>query len=125
MGFPWYLKPDLLLHAEMLEQQDILTQASENSYHRDQLQNKQIAELCQRVTELEQQVFALEALLVEKGILPPPPQEQEREPDQPVIFPCRVETPICCPRCGKKQRGNRNFCYNCEVPFIYETEQKP
>ncbi|MCD8355138.1 MAG: zinc ribbon domain-containing protein [Clostridia bacterium] len=125
MGFPWYLKPELLLHAEMLEQQDILAQASETSYRRNQMQDKQIAALSQRVTELEQQVFALEALLVEKGILPPPPQEPQTEPDTPVMFPCRVETPIFCPRCGKKQSGNRNFCYNCEVPFTYETEQTP
>lgn len=42
MSFPWYLKPELLLHAEILDKQEELDQAASASYSRDQEQDKQI-----------------------------------------------------------------------------------
>lgn len=29
---------------------------------------------------------------------------------------------IVCPKCGTSQRGNRNMCYNCALPFKYRDE---
>lgn len=76
MGFPWYLKPDWLLHAEMLDAQEALAQSADSSRAADQKQDQQIEALNRRVAELEAQLLALETLLSEKGILPPPPQEE-------------------------------------------------
>ena len=36
VGFPWYLKPDLFLHAEMLDKQEELESAANSSYATDQ-----------------------------------------------------------------------------------------
>ncbi len=127
MGLPWYLKSEWTLHAEMLDKQDELTRSASASYSRDRDQDKQIEALQKRVRELESQLLALEKLLSEKGILPPLPEEPESEPERkdtgkPVLFPARTEDTIDCPRCGKRQRGDRDFCYACETPFRYETE---
>lgn len=128
MGFPWYLKPDILLHAELLDAQDALTRSANSSYATDQKQDKQIEALQKRVTELEAQLLALEKILSEQGILPPLPEEPaasipERPPvGTPAVFPTRVETSIACPRCGRCQKGNRDFCYACQTPFQYEDE---
>jgi len=27
-----------------------------------------------------------------------------------------------CPRCGRRQKGNRHSCYACGLPFRYEQE---
>ena len=105
MGLPWYLKPDLFLHADMLDQLDELN-SSASSSHADVLrQDKEIERLKTRVTELEDQLLALEKILSQHGILPPMPEEV-----------------IACPRCGRRQRGNRNACYACGLPFQYEAE---
>lgn len=126
MGFPWYLKPDWLLHAEMLDAQEALAQSADSSRAADQKQDQQIEALNRRVAELEAQLLALETLLSEKGILPPPPQE-EAAPGQPpagspAVFPARTDAAITCPRCGRRQKGNRDSCYACETPFRYEDE---
>ena len=71
MAFPWYLKPDLFLHAEMLDKQEALESAANSSYATDQRQDKEIQSLKKRVTELENQLLALEKILSEHGILPP------------------------------------------------------
>ncbi len=53
MGLPWYLKPDLFLHADMLDQLDELN-SSASSSHADVLrQDKEIERLKTRITELE------------------------------------------------------------------------
>jgi len=127
MGLPWFLKPDLLLHAEMLDAQEELSRSASSSYATDQKQDREIEKLQKRVTELEGQLLALERLLAERGIIPPIPEAEEAAPtpppaEGPVVFPARTEQTIACPRCGRRQRGNRNFCYACETPFRYENE---
>lgn len=126
MGLPWFLKPDLLLHAEMLDAQESLARSANSSHATDRKQDREIEALNKRVSELESQLLALETLLSEKGLLPPPPQE-EAEPapppaEGPAVFPSRTERTIACPRCGRCQLGNRDFCYACETPFRYENE---
>ncbi len=128
MGFPWYLKPDLLLHAEMLDSQSALAKSAGDAETSVYKQGRRIAELETRVAELEAQLLALEQFLSEKGILPPgTPAPEAAAPEippigTPALFPARVETSIACPRCGKCQTGNRDFCYFCETPFRYENE---
>lgn len=126
MGFPWYLKPDLLLHADMLDKQEELEIAASSSKAADQRQDQEIQLLKKRVTELEDQLLAVEKLLAEHSILPPPPPPEEEAParpqDAPAVFPARTLETVACPRCRRRQRGDRNFCYACGLPFQYETE---
>lgn len=124
MSFPWYLKPDLFLHAEMLDRQEALESAANSSYATDQRQDKEIQSLKKRVTELENQLLALEKILSEHGILPPmPPEPETPPPDAPTRFPSRTLETVACPRCGRRQRGDRNFCYACGLSFEYENEE--
>ena len=46
----------------------------------------------------------------------------KRPPDAPAVFPARTEEVIACPRCGRHQKGNRDSCYACGLPFQYEHE---
>ena len=43
-------------------------------------------------------------------------------PDPPAVFPARTEEVIACPRCGRRQKGGRDACYACGLPFRYEHE---
>ena len=123
MGFPWYLKPDLFLHAEMLDKQEELESAANSSYATDQRQDKEIQSLKKRITELENQLLALEKILSERGILPPMPAEPAAPPSgEPARFPTRTRETIPCPGCGKRQQGNRDLCYSCKLPFVYDDE---
>ena len=125
MGFPWYLKPDLSLHADMLDQLDELNSSASSSHADDLRQDKEIERLKKRVTELEDQLLALEKILSQHGLLPPMPEEPEApaQPlDTPAVFPARTEAVIACPRCGRRQKGNRDACYACGLPFQYEGE---
>ena len=121
MGIPWFLKPDWMLHGEMLEEQERLAAEADS---RERSTEKKLNELSRRVTELEDQLLTLEALLAEKEILPPRPEKPD-EPEKPakeaVTFPCRTTEPIICPVCGRRQQGNRDACYACKTPFHYET----
>ena len=122
MEFPWYLKPDWLLHTEMLDEQERLS-ATTAAHARSQ--DREMEKLQQRISDLETQLFTLEKYLSEKGILPPLPEEPEENipsSKEPVTFPSRTEETILCPRCGRKQKGNRNACYSCGTPFLYEAE---
>ena len=38
------------------------------------------------------------------------------------VYAARTEETISCPRCGRKQKGNRSACYSCGTPFLYENE---
>lgn len=131
MGLPWYLKPDLFLHKELLDTQESLSRSSIDAEAGIRKQARRIAELEGRVAELEGQLLALEKLLSEQGILPPLPEAPAPETAAPeippigvpVTFPARTDSTVACPRCGKCQLGNRNLCLSCETPFRYENEE--
>ena len=124
MGLPWYLNP--LWEWDLHDRLDMLEGSSSSSRADDQRQDKEIERLKTRITELEDQLLALEKILSQHGILPPMPEEPEDPeasnlpPDAPAIFPARTEEVIACPRCGRRQKGNRNACYACGLSFQYE-----
>ena len=81
-------------------------------------QDREIAALRQRVAELERaQQPAKEPVALAKT-----PAAPASPPDAPAVFPVRTEEVIACPRCGRRQKGNRSACYSCGLPFQYETE---
>ena len=81
-------------------------------------QDREIAALRQRVAELERaQQPAKEPVALAKT-----PAAPAAPPDAPAVFPARTEEVIACPRCGRRQKGNRNTCYACGLPFQYEAE---
>ena len=81
-------------------------------------QDREIAALRQRVAELERaQQPAKEPVALAKT-----PAAPAAPPDAPAVFPVRTEEVIACPRCGRRQKGNRSACYSCGLPFQYETE---
>lgn len=81
-------------------------------------QDREIAALRQRVAELERaQQPAKEPVALAKT-----PAAPAAPPDAPAVFPARTEEVIACPRCGRRQKGNRSACYSCGLPFQYETE---
>lgn len=97
----------------------------------DQRQYQQ--ELIHEAKAHQQEVDALKARIAQLESLQPPPQPKEAaappedgpcavspEREGGAVFPCRTDDLIVCPRCGRRQRGNRNFCYSCELPFRYE-----
>ena len=83
----------------------LLPDRMQEQYESDHLK-QELSSLRQRMAELEQ---ALEPT--------PPP-----EPAAPAVFPARTEEVIACPRCGRHQKGNRDSCYACGLPFQYEHE---
>ena len=120
----WYNSP---LWAWRLDDElEELKSSSSSSRADDQRQDKEIERLKTRVTELENQLLALEKILADQGLLPPAPEPSEmkeppkRPPDAPAVFPARTEAVITCPRCGRRQKGNRDSCYACGLPFQYE-----
>ena len=120
----WYNSP---LWAWRLDDElEELKSSSSSSRADDQRQDKEIERLKTRVTELENQLLALEKILADQGLLPPAPEPSEmkeppkRPPDAPAVFPARTEEVIACPRCGRRQKGNRDSCYACGLPFQYE-----
>ena len=119
----WYNSP---LWAWRLDDElEELKSSSSSSRADDQRQDKEIERLKTRITELEDQLLALERLLSQHGLLPPMPAEPaapEPPQDAPAVFPARTEEVIACPRCGRRQKGDRDSCYACGLPFQYETE---
>ena len=68
MSWPWYLKPEILLHRDLVEgQMDLEFQANRKD-RLDQEQDRQLADLQKRVRELEQQLLALETVLDRHGL---------------------------------------------------------
>ena len=126
MGIPWYLNP--LWQWDLHDRLDDLELSSDGSRKDDLRQDKEIERLKRRVTDLENQLLALEKLLSDQGLLPPEPADPgapELPPDAPAVFPARTEEVIRCPRCGRRQKGDRNCCYACGLPFRYEDEAPP
>lgn len=86
-------------------------------YRRDQ----EIDALRQRIAQLEQDREPQTAPEAEPAPAqppaPPPPP-----PGEPARFPTRTREIIPCPCCGKRQSGNRDLCYACKLPFVYDDE---
>ena len=88
-------------------------------------QKEEITSLKRQLADLDAQLLEIKRVLSQHGILPPMPEEPEPSdlpPDTPAVFPARTEDMIVCPWCGRRQKGNRNACYACGLPFQYETE---
>lgn len=121
MGRPWYehmFYPEWMLHNE--DYDDIRRQEAKTS----SLESR-VSRLEDQVEDLQKHIRGLEALLAANGIVPPAPKETpvpEKGRSEPATFPQRTWDSIICPRCGKRQLGNRNLCFSCELPFRYENE---
>lgn len=122
MAWEWYehlIYPDWYMHN--VEHDGVSAQASRTN----SLEHR-IDRLERKIEKLEHHILGLETLLVSHGIVPPTPEEipqiNEKNRGEPATFPARTEDPIECPRCGRKQKGNRSSCYSCGTPFLYETE---
>ena len=78
----------------------------------------------QELSSLRQRVAALERIQQSSeepvSLVKPVPPMPAAPPDTPAVFPARTEEVIACPRCGRRQKGNRNGCYACGLPFQYE-----
>ena len=86
-------------------------------YQRDQ----EIDALRRRIAQLEQirepqSAPEAEPAPAQPPIPPSPP------PGEPARFPTRTRETIPCPGCGKRQQGNRDLCYSCKLPFVYDDE---
>ena len=84
--------------------------------------DQEIAALKKRIAQLEQAQGVAAAPeppepLPKQVPDPPPP------PGTPARFPARTSESVICPRCGKRQRGDRSACYSCGLPFLYENEE--
>jgi len=122
MAWEWYehlIYPDWYMHN--VEHDAVSTQASKTNsleYRVDRLERK--------IEKLEHHILGLEALLASHGIVPPAPEDlsdtDSKTRGEPVTFSSRTEESIACPCCGRKQKGNRNACYSCGTPFLYENE---
>ena len=77
---------------------------------RDRAQDQEIATLKARLAVLE------------SGSGTPAGTRVESPPAAPAVFPARTEEVVTCPRCGRRQKGNRHSCYACGLPFRYEQE---
>ena len=99
---------------------DIAQMRAETEAHR-RYRDDEIAALKKRITQLEQAQGKaagpepLEPSANQEPAPPPPPGE-------PAHFPTRTREIISCPGCGKRQQGNRDLCYSCKLPFIYDDE---
>ena len=96
-------------------------------------QNLRQEEMAHEAQARQKEMDALKARIAQLESLqsPPQPEAEEDAPAPqpaptpacaPVVFRRRTDELITCPRCGRRQRGNRNACYSCECPFEYEED---
>lgn len=96
-------------------------------------QNLRQEEMAHEAQARQKEMDALKARIAQLESLQSPPQleaEEDAPAPQPapapacapVVFRRRTDELITCPRCGRRQRGNRNACYSCECPFEYEED---
>lgn len=78
----------------------------------------------EEVDALKDRIAALERMqpVSQADPQPEPPQVPPAPPGTPVHFSSRAKEIIACPRCGKRQRGDRDLCYSCKAPFVYDEE---
>lgn len=50
-------------------------------------------------------------------------EKELRQEGDPAHFAARTQDVIACPRCGKRQIGNRDLCYSCGLPFVYDKDE--
>ena len=87
---------------------------------RDRAQDREIAALKARLAALEKAAGAPAGAPTERpSAAASGPASQ---PDAPAVFPARTEELVACPRCGRRQKGNRSACYACGLPFQYESK---
>lgn len=87
---------------------------------RDRAQDREIAALKARLAALEKAAGAPAGAPAERpSATASGPASQ---PDAPAVFPARTEELVACPRCGRRQKGNRSACYACGLPFQYESK---
>ena len=87
---------------------------------RDRAQDREIAALKARLAALEKAAGAPAGAPAERpSAAASGPASQ---PDAPAVFPARTEELVACPRCGRRQKGNRSACYACGLPFQYESK---
>lgn len=96
-------------------------------------QNLRQEEMAHEAQARQKEMDALKARIAQLESLqsPPQPEAEEDAPAPqpaptpacaPVVFRRRTDELITCPRCGRRQKGNRNACYSCECPFEYEED---
>lgn len=97
-------------------------------------QNLRQEEMAHEAQARQKEMDALKARIAQLESLQSPPQPEAEEDDAPapqpapapacapVVFRRRTDELITCPRCGRRQKGNRNACYSCECPFEYEED---
>ena len=83
-------------------------------------QDQEIAALKARLAALENKEPAADSPEETPSAAAPPDSDVPLA--SPAIFPARTEDMIACPRCGRRQKGNRDACYACGLPFQYENE---
>ena len=87
---------------------------------RDRAQDREIAALKARLAALEKAAGTPAGAPAERpSATASGPASQ---PDAPAVFPARTEELVACPRCGRRQKGNRSACYACGLPFQYESK---
>lgn len=81
------------------------------------------------IAELRRRVAALEAAV--KTLMPEPEKTPAALPASEAgaetiptaaVFSSRALGTVACPHCGRKQQSDRDRCYNCGTPFVYENE---
>ena len=92
-------------------------QEEADAARREASRDAEISALKRRISELEAQQPKEDTASPAETFLP-----REVPEGTPCVFPVRTEELIACPRCGKRQKGNRNACYSCGTPFQYEQE---
>lgn len=103
----------------------LLPDKSEEKYRaevKQSNQDKEISELKRRIAELESSK-TIEPQKEESAVSDVAAESSaDAAAANTAKFPSRTEENIACPRCGKRQRGNRDACYSCGTLFQYENE---
>ncbi len=90
---------------------------------REEYYQHQISMLRNRVSVLEAERNAASRPAGEPSEAP---QKESVRPSDRVtvsaLFPTRTSEMISCPKCRKKQQGNRDACYSCGAEFRYVDE---
>ena len=102
----------LLLPDQNLRQEEMEREAKAHQ--------KEVDDLKARIAQLESLQAPVQPEAEEADA--PPPQPAPASACAPVVFRRRTDDLITCPRCGRRQKGNRNVCYSCECLFEYEED---